>query len=33
MIGMPNTPHPGEVLRSSCLEPLGLTIGAGPMFG
>ena len=25
-MGMQNPPHPGEVIRSLCLEPLGLTV-------
>jgi addiction module HigA family antidote len=25
-MGMHNPPHPGEVIRSLCLEPLGLTV-------
>ncbi len=26
MTGMHNPPHPGEIIRESCLEPLGLSV-------
>ncbi len=33
-MGMHNPPHPGEVLRELCLEPLGLTVtGAAEALG
>ena len=25
-MGMHNPPHPGEIVRHECLEPLGLTV-------
>jgi addiction module HigA family antidote len=34
MMKMHNPPHPGEVLKSLCLEPLGLTVtGAAGVLG
>ena len=26
LMGMHNPPHPGEIVRYECLEPLGLTV-------